>query len=52
MTSKDEDEMKGRLAGAIREKTSIKPLSEKEMGEAIKTVIEALGKVVDEDDGE
>ena len=52
MTSKTEDEMNNRLAEANRERTSIKALSEKEMGEAIKTVIEALGKVVDEDDGE
>lgn len=52
MTSQDENEMNNRLAEAIRERTPIKPLSGKEMGEAIKTVIEALGKVVDEDDGE
>ncbi len=49
MTSQDEDEMKDRLEEAVRERTSIKPLSGKEMGEAIKSVIEALGKAIDEE---
>lgn len=52
MTSKDEDEMSNRLAEAIRERTSVKPLSHKEMEEGIKFVIEALGKAIGEDDGE